>query len=129
MDKRWYEISHTHEQWTIATWLLFAALFCVFSYLFLHASGFFDDWVEFLNVSGKATAEVAAFEGPRANQSGSATGFMIVMIGYSFVVPVVLAMLPTVSAQWWIMRKLGRKPKRRRRGPRRAGIVISYRGG
>ena len=86
MDKQWYEISHTQERWTVVTWLLFAVMLCLFSYSLLYLTGFFDTWIEFLELSGKATFEVAKAEPGHAQQAGSATHFMIVVIGYTLLV-------------------------------------------
>lgn len=102
----WHQISARDEYWTLLTWLIFSGLVAFFFGLLWIVPGWGPKWWEFLTLCmhGTLNPSEGLPTGPRGRRSGIALVPLVLGV-FVFMMPFVVAMIPSLAILLWIMQR------------------------
>ncbi len=110
MSKRWTEISTRDQRWTPVTWLVFIGLFAFYGACLWFATGWGPGWLEMVRTTFCALLD--PIPSPRGPLIVLGLGTLIAVL------PLLVALVPTLATLLWIMDRANRSGEPARDGDR-----------
>ncbi len=105
-------LSLPEQRWTLATWATFVGLFAFFGACLWFLTGWGSAWLEMVVACFRGMIEVPAEV--RRPGSGLSAAFVCLCLGvFLFVLPIAIALVPTLATLLYLMKRSHRSTKGR----------------